>query len=93
MPTVYGHGQLPIGPKSLAELAIKIAFREFEGRTMSFLAGTFTAQTADGKAIRYTDGKRYLWLMSLTGPMIPMLSVLWYFASGQNALTLIFPLA
>jgi len=60
---------------------------------MSFLAGSFIAQTADGKAIRYIDGKRYLWLMSLTGPMIPMLSVVWYFASGQNALTLIFPLA
>jgi alkane 1-monooxygenase len=59
---------------------------------MSFLTGTFTAQSADGTAIRYLDSKRYLWLMSLTGPVIPMLSVYWYMSSGQNALTLLFPL-
>jgi alkane 1-monooxygenase len=60
---------------------------------MSFLAGSFTAQAVDGKTIRYVDGKRYLWLMSLTGPFIPMLSVYWYLASGHNTLTLLFPLA
>ncbi len=53
----------------------------------------FTAQTADGHTVRYVDGKRYLWLMSLTGPMIPILSVYWYLAGGQNPLTLLFPLA
>jgi alkane 1-monooxygenase len=53
----------------------------------------FTAQAADGRTIRYVDGKRYLWFMSLTGPVIPALSVYWYFASGQNALALLFPLA
>jgi alkane 1-monooxygenase len=53
----------------------------------------FTAQAADGRVIRYVDGKRYLWLMSLTGPIIPMLSVYWYLMSGQNPLTLLFPLA
>jgi alkane 1-monooxygenase len=68
-------------------------FGDFEGRTMSFLAGTFTAQGADGKPVSYVDGKRYLWLMSLTGPLIPMLSVYWYMASSQNTLTLLFPLA
>jgi alkane 1-monooxygenase len=51
----------------------------------------FTAQAADGRVVRYVDGKRYLWLMSLTGPMIPMLAVYWYLASA-NALTLLFPL-
>ncbi|HYM34682.1 MAG TPA: alkane 1-monooxygenase [Steroidobacteraceae bacterium] len=53
----------------------------------------FIAQAADGRTVRYVDGKRYLWLMSLTGPMIPMISVYWYMASGQNPLTLLFPLA
>jgi len=60
---------------------------------MTFLAGSFTAQAADGKTIRYVDGKRYLWLMSLTGSFIPMLSVYWYMASEQNAVTLLLPLA
>lgn len=53
----------------------------------------FTAQASDGRTVRYSDGKRYLWFMSLTGPVIPALSVYWYFASGGNALTLLFPLA
>lgn len=52
----------------------------------------FIAHAADGRTVRYQDGKRYLWLMSLTGPVIPMLSVYWYMASGQNALTLLFPI-
>lgn len=52
----------------------------------------FVAQAADGRTVQYQDGKRYLWLMSLTGPVIPMASVYWYMASGQNALTLLFPI-
>ena len=51
----------------------------------------FIAQAA-GHSVRYVDGKRYLWLLSLTGPVIPMLTVYGYFASGGNALTLLFPL-
>jgi alkane 1-monooxygenase len=43
----------------------------------------FVAQTADGRDVRYVDGKRNLWLMSLTGPAIPMLSVALYFYSGS----------
>jgi alkane 1-monooxygenase len=52
----------------------------------------FTAQAADGRTIRYVDGKRYLWLMSLTAPIIPMIAIYWYVASGNNPLTLLFPL-
>jgi alkane 1-monooxygenase len=51
----------------------------------------FVAQTAAGQFIRYVDGKRYLWLMSLTGPVIPMLSVAWYLNSGHLIATA-FPL-
>ncbi len=53
----------------------------------------FTTLAADGRTIRYVDGKRYMWLMSLTGPLIPMLTILVYMVSGQNSLTLLFPLA
>jgi alkane 1-monooxygenase len=51
----------------------------------------FVAQTPDGRDVRYVDGKRYLWLMSLTGPIIPMLSVALYFYSG-SLLATAFPL-
>jgi alkane 1-monooxygenase len=43
----------------------------------------FVAQTVDGRSVRYVDGKRYLWLLSLTAPVIPMLSVAMYFATGS----------
>ena len=43
----------------------------------------FIAQTADGQSVRYVDGKRYLWLLSLTGPVIPMLCVALYFYTGS----------
>src|SRR5690242_10861290 len=52
----------------------------------------FVAQAANGSSIRYVDGKRYLWLMSLTGPIIPMLAVFWYGTGNHNPLTLLFPL-
>src|SRR5262245_55642827 len=53
----------------------------------------FTAQAADGRVVRYVDGKRYLWLMSLTGPVIPMVGIFLYLASGRNPLVLWFPLS
>lgn len=53
---------------------------------------TFVAQTADGHTIRYVDGKRYLWLASLTAPIIPMAGVALYFATGGNPLATAFPL-
>ncbi|HEY5755159.1 MAG TPA: alkane 1-monooxygenase [Steroidobacter sp.] len=52
----------------------------------------FVAQAADGSTIRYVDGKRYLWLASLTAPLIPMLGVALYFAAGGNPLAAWFPL-
>jgi len=52
----------------------------------------FVAQAADGRTIRYVDGKRYLWLLSLTAPVVPLFSVYWYGWSGGVALTLLFPL-
>lgn len=51
----------------------------------------FVAQTADGQTIRYTDGKRYLWLLSLTGPFIPIIGVWLYLATGHLLWT-VFPL-
>ena len=53
----------------------------------------FVANTADGGTIRYVDGKRYLWLASLTGPLIPIIGVALYFLSGGNPLATLFPLA
>ena len=52
----------------------------------------FVAQDADGGTIRYTDGKRYLWFASLSGPLIPMLAVALYYWTGGNLLTTVFPL-
>jgi len=52
----------------------------------------FTATAADGRTIRYIDGKRYLWFMSLTGPVIPALAIYAYLASESNPLWLLFPL-
>jgi alkane 1-monooxygenase len=53
----------------------------------------FVAQAADGSTIRYVDGKRYMWLASLTGPLVPIVGVALYFFSGGNPLATLFPLA
>ena len=52
----------------------------------------FVAQAADGTTVRYVDRKRYLWIASLTAPIIPSVGVALYFASGGNPLTAAFPL-
>src|SRR6185436_8080486 len=52
----------------------------------------FVAQAADGSTIRYVDGKRYMWLASLTGPLVPIVGVALYFLSGGNPLACVFPL-
>jgi Fatty acid desaturase len=52
----------------------------------------FIAQTADGQTVKYKDGKRYLWLGSLSGPLIPILTVAAYFALDRAAWVLWFPL-
>ena len=52
----------------------------------------FVAQAVDGTAIRYVDRKRYLWIASLTAPVIPSVGVGIYFATGGNNLATLFPL-
>jgi alkane 1-monooxygenase len=52
----------------------------------------FIAQTEGGQTVRYLDGKRYLWLASLSGPVIPILAILGYFFAGQRPIFLAFPL-
>jgi alkane 1-monooxygenase len=52
----------------------------------------FMAQSADGRLVHYFDGKRYLWLASLTGPLIPILTVVAYLYFGQRPAVLLFPL-
>jgi alkane 1-monooxygenase len=52
----------------------------------------FIAKTDDGRTIRYVDGKRYLWLASLSGPLIPILAIIGYFLSGERPIVLSFPL-
>lgn len=52
----------------------------------------FIAQTPDGRTVRYTDGKRYLWLASLSGPLIPILAIAAYFWFGERPHVLWFPL-
>src|SRR5262245_50522889 len=56
-------------------------------RTMAFVA-----QALDGREVRYVDGKRYLWLLSLTSPLVPLAGVGLYFLTGGNALMLVLPL-
>jgi alkane 1-monooxygenase len=53
----------------------------------------FAGQTADGQTVRYVDGKRYLWLLSLTGGFHPAIAIALYFATGGNPWTLLYPLA
>jgi alkane 1-monooxygenase len=52
----------------------------------------FEGQTADGRLIRYTDKKRHLWLLSLTGGFNPPIAIGLYFATGHNPFSMLFPL-
>ncbi|MEM1039305.1 MAG: alkane 1-monooxygenase [Pseudomonadota bacterium] len=52
----------------------------------------FVAQTKAGDTITYRDTKRYLWLLSLTVPLVPSLAVWLYFASGNQPIVTILPL-
>jgi alkane 1-monooxygenase len=54
---------------------------------------SYVAVATDGRTVRYTDRKRYLWLLPLTGPCVPMLTVLAYHVFGPNPLWLFVPLA
>ncbi|MFD0916190.1 alkane 1-monooxygenase [Pseudahrensia aquimaris] len=50
----------------------------------------FVTETKTGERIEYRDTKRYLWLLALTVPLSPVLSVWLYFATGQHPLALTF---
>ena len=52
----------------------------------------FITQAADGRSVRYKDGKRYLWLASLSGPLIPILTVAAFFWLDERPAVLLFPL-
>jgi alkane 1-monooxygenase len=52
----------------------------------------FIARTSDGRTVRYTDGKRYLWLASLSGPLKTILTILAYFWLDERPEVLWFPL-
>ena len=49
----------------------------------------FTGLSARGETIVYEDGKRYLWILSLLLPFVPIISYGIYFLSGSTAATLI----
>lgn len=50
---------------------------------------SFTGVTKSGEQIAYRDGKRYLWALSLTPPLVPLLSYWLYMKTGYTAATLI----
>jgi alkane 1-monooxygenase len=54
----------------------------------------FVARKNDGTceaSVRYVDGKRYLWVLSLTGPIIPMFAIALYFLTASLFWT-VFPM-
>ena len=52
----------------------------------------FVGEAADGRTVRYVDRKRYLWLLSLTGPFHTVIAILLYFATGRNPLWMLLSL-
>jgi alkane 1-monooxygenase len=52
----------------------------------------YVAIAADGRTVRYTDRKRYGWLLPLTGPCVPMVTVLAHRTIGESPLWLLVPL-
>ncbi|MDD9910503.1 MAG: alkane 1-monooxygenase [Ahrensia sp.] len=52
----------------------------------------FVAKDASGEEIRYRDTKRYLWVLSFTPPLMPLIAIIGYFWSGGQALWTIAPL-
>ena len=49
----------------------------------------FVGKTADGDRIDYRDGKRYLWLLSVVSPSMPLLSVILLAKTGQPLFALL----
>ena len=52
----------------------------------------FVAETKSGERIEYKDTKRYLWLLSLSVPIIPIVCVWLYFQLGGSAWVTLIPL-
>lgn len=53
----------------------------------------FKAQSADGTAIAYRDGKRALWFLSFSFAFVAPLTIALYYWTGGNPWTALFPLA
>ncbi|MEQ1755183.1 MAG: alkane 1-monooxygenase [Micropepsaceae bacterium] len=51
----------------------------------------FSGKSETGQTVTYTDGKRYLYFMSVFWPLVPTLSVLAYFYAGHNVFTTLLP--
>ena len=49
----------------------------------------FTGLTTSGEPVAYRDGKRYLWTLSLTPALVPLLSYWLYLKTGYAAWTLV----
>jgi alkane 1-monooxygenase len=52
----------------------------------------FTGEAADGAIVRYEDGKRHLYFFSLFLPVVPLIAIGLYYASGENPLATLIPL-
>ncbi|MEL6751512.1 MAG: alkane 1-monooxygenase [Pseudomonadota bacterium] len=50
----------------------------------------FVAESRDGSRVEYRDTKRYLWLLSLSVPLIPLIAIALFFATdGQPWVTVV----
>jgi alkane 1-monooxygenase len=52
----------------------------------------YIAQAGEGRTVIYRDAKRYAWLASLSGPLVPVLAVAAYSLIDANPLVLLGPL-
>ena len=52
----------------------------------------FVAETKTGERIEYKDTKRYLWLLSLSVPIVPIACAWLYFQLGQSPWVMLIPL-
>ena len=52
-------------------LADDVAVTLFEASAMIFVS-----QASDGSRVEYRDGKRYLWVLSVLSPAMPLVAVL-----------------
>src|SRR5688572_28144329 len=52
----------------------------------------YVAQASDGRTVTYRDAKRYAWLASLSGPLVPIIAVAAHVLGSANSLLLLCPL-